>query len=91
MCRQNPTSTGFKLRYRIVQKTLGLLKRQANILHIVEPPHFRPFRNEGPYSGRGSGLIKLAHILLYALCIDHHGCVDLVGVSPEMAVGGELP
>ena len=49
---------------------------------MVEPPHLRLSRKEGPASGRGSGLTRPADILLYGWRGDRHCCVDLVRVSP---------
>ena len=78
LCRREPSSAGFQPRHRLVQQLL----RQAGITHAVEPQHLRPSRDEGPESGRGSGLTRLADILLYGWRGDRHCCVDLVGVSP---------
>ena len=82
LCRRDPSSAWFQLRHRLVQQTLGLLLRQGGITHAVEPQHQRLSRDEGPESGRGSGLTRPANILLYGWRGDRHYCVDLVGVSP---------
>ena len=49
---------------------------------LVEPPHLCLERNDALESDCGSGLTKLADILLYAWRGAHHCYVDLVGVSP---------
>ena len=82
LCHGDPHSSGFQLRHRLVQRTLGSILQQAGVHHMVEPPHLRLARDDAPFSGRGSGLTKPADILLYAWRGDRHCCVDLVGVSP---------
>ena len=82
LCRRDPSSAGFQLRHRLVQQTLGQLLRQGCIIYVVEPQGLRLSRDEGPESGRGSGLTRPADILLYGWREDRHCCVDLVGVSP---------
>ena len=89
--RRDPSSAGFQLRHRIVQTTLGLLLRQAGILHMVEPQHLRLSRDEGPESGRGSGLTRPANILLYSWRGDQHCSVDFVGVSPARGGWRDAP
>ena len=82
LCRKHPSSAGFQLCHRLVQQTLGLPLRQAGITHMVQPQYQRLSRDEGPESGRGSGLTRPANILLYGWRGDRHCNVDLVGVSP---------
>ena len=71
-----------QLRRCLVQEALGVLLRQAGISHVVEPPHLRLSRDEGPGSGSGSGITRPTDILLYSWRGDRHCCVDLVNVSP---------
>ena len=64
LCRRDPYYARFHHCHRPVEQTLGLLLRQAGITHVIEAQYLRLLR-EGSGPGRGSGLTRLADILLY--------------------------
>ena len=86
LCRRDPFSARFQLRHCLVQQALSTLLCQASIIHAVKPQHLRLSRDEGPESGKGSGLTRPADILLYGSRDDRQTFVGLVGVY--LARGG---
>ena len=82
LCSSDSRSGGFQLRHSLVQRSLGIILRQAGVYHLVEPPHLRLERDDALASGRGSGLTRPVDILLFSWRRDRRCCVDLVGVSP---------
>ena len=72
VCRGDLASAGFQLRHRVVQQSFSIIFCEARISRVVELTHLRFQRDVSLESGRGSGLTRLADILLYSLRSDSH-------------------